>query len=83
MGYIVVAEYDVLANAGTDDEEVVISRALTIDVAPNETSATIPADFLPDAPAAGLELEFKIEVGAREESGNTTFTEIPLEVVDP
>lgn len=83
VGYIVVAEYDVLANAGTDDEEVVLSRALTIDVAPDVFQATIPADFLPDEPAAGLELEFKIEVGAREESGNTTFWEVPLDVVDP
>jgi hypothetical protein len=86
VAYIVVAEYDLLLNAGTEDEEE-ITRVLTIDVAADVPavgyfSVVIPADFLPDEPEPGNELEFKIEVGAVEESGNRTFTEIPLEFVD-
>ena len=81
VAYIVVAEYDVLVNPDTEDEEVVTSRAVTIDVAADVLMAVIPADFLPADPGPGFGLDFKIEVGAVEESGNTTFTEIPLEVV--
>lgn len=82
VAYIVVAEYDLVLNADLEDEEE-ITRVLTIDVAPGDTSAVIPADFLPVDPGEGNELEFKIEVGAVEESGNRTFWEVPLELVDP
>ena len=86
VAYIVVAEYDLVLNPDADDEEE-ITRVLTIDVAADEAeqfSAVIPADFLPDEPPGeNDELEFKIEVGAVEESGNRTFTEIPLELVNP
>ena len=78
VGYIVVAEYTLVLNPGPDEEE--ITRVLTIDVAPDETSANIPESFLPDAPEEGDELEFKIEVGAVEETGNTTFTEIEYDL---
>jgi hypothetical protein len=82
VAYIVVAEYDLVLYPGDEDLEEEISRAVTIDVAGDVLMATIPADFLPDEPAVPYELEFKIEVGAVEESGNTTFLEVPLEVVD-
>lgn len=82
VAYIVVAEYDLVLNPDTDDEEE-ITRVLTIDVARDVFSAVIPADFLPDDPGEGNELEFKIEVGAVEESGNRTFWEVPLELVAP
>jgi hypothetical protein len=73
VAYIVVAEYTL-----TDGEEE-ISRALTIDVAADVFEAVIPEDFLPADQEGDFELEeFKIEVGAVEESGNLTFTEIKI-----
>lgn len=80
--YIVVAEYTLVLNVGGPDEEE-ISGSVTIDSPPDVFSAVIPAEFLPAEPGPDDELEFKIEVGAVEESGNLTFTEIPLEIVDP
>jgi len=77
VAYIVVAEYTLTIDPDTDEEEE-ITRAVTIDVAADETSADITEDFLPDEPEGDDELEFKIEVGAQEESGNLTFTEIPI-----
>ena len=44
-------------------------EVLTIDVPPDEFSASIPAEFLKPG------REYKVEVGAREKSGNQTFTE--------
>ena len=66
IAYIVVAEYDLVLNPGEEDEEE-ITRVLTIDVAADEFSAVVPADFLPDEPLVPHELEFKIEVAAVEE----------------
>jgi hypothetical protein len=77
VAYIVVAEYTLVLNVDMPDEEE-ITRALTIDVAADVFSADIPEDFLPAAPRDDDELEFKIEVAAVEESGNLTFTEIPI-----
>ena len=77
--YIVVVEYS--GEIGGEEVE----GSLTIDaIAPDVFSADIPADFLPDG-TAGVdpEFEFKIEVGAKEESGNLSFTEVPLELVAP
>lgn len=60
--YIVVVEHE-----GED-----IDQVLTIDVAPDETQAIVPGRFLkPDR-------VYKIEVGAREASGNQTFTELEV-----
>lgn len=62
VSYIVVVEHE--------GEE--IDQVLTLDVAPDETQAIVPGSFLkPDR-------IYKIEVGAREESGNQTFTEIEV-----
>lgn len=62
VSYLVVVEHE-----GEDANQV-----LTIDVAPDETQAVVPGSFLkPDR-------VYKIEVGAREESGNQTFTELEV-----
>ena len=53
-----------------------IKLVMGVDVEPNKFSAEIPADFLlPDQ-------EYKIEIGAREETGNQTFTELSICTVD-
>lgn len=65
--YIIVAEYE-----NEDGEDVV----MTFCVAPDTFTAEIPADFL------GPDRELKLEVGVVEESGNRTFTEIEIELVD-
>jgi hypothetical protein len=62
VGYVVVVEYE-----GEETTEV-----LTLDVPAEETQAIIPGSFLRTGRI------YKIEVGAREESGNQTVTEIEV-----
>lgn len=62
VAYILVVEYE-----GEDNTQV-----LTIDVPADETQAIVPGSFLRTGRI------YKIEVGAREESGNQTFTEIEV-----
>jgi hypothetical protein len=68
--YLVVVEFE---------EKVMgaeIVQVLSIDVVADVFSAEVPADFLlPDR-------EYKIELGAIEESGNRTFTEISINTVN-
>ncbi len=80
-GYIVVLEYTLVVDAGGPDEDE-IAGSVTIEVSADTFSVVIPAEALPPVPGPDDELdEFKIEVGAVEESGNLTFTEVPLEIV--
>lgn len=68
--YVVTVEFEgTIGGVGVSEE-------LNFDLAPDTLSAGIPRDFLePDR-------EYKIEVGAIEESGNRTFTEIVIHTVD-
>ena len=68
--YIMVVEYE---------EEVMgmeIVQILTLELTANDLSGDIPGNFLV------ANRTYKIEVGAVEESGNTTFTEIEVDTVD-
>ncbi len=69
-GYVVVAEVD-LEIMGVE-----VTQVVTIDVDADTHFAEIPGDFL--FPGR----EYKIEIGARESSGNLTFTEMALCTVD-
>ena len=69
VGYVVTVEFEV-EFMGEDIELV-----LDIDTPPNKLEAQVPPDFLAIAKNG-----FKFEVGAVEEDGNTTFTEIQVGV---
>jgi hypothetical protein len=47
-------------------------RELSVELGPGATSAAVPADFL------GRGGEYKVELLAREKSGNQTITEVPF-----
>lgn len=89
--YIVVVEYDGVVNPDTPDEEEIAGTVTIEDISPDDAvggifSVLILAQFLPQLDPGDVvdaEFEFKIEVGAREESGNTTFWEVPLVAVAP
>lgn len=76
--YEVVAEYEGVTFGDDDDDDDEVKRVLHLDVSPDTFSAAIPGDFLPD-PDDYDELEVKFEVGAEEESGNRTFTEMEVQ----
>jgi hypothetical protein len=61
-----IVRYIVIVTAEADE------RVLSMDLAPNATSAAVPAEFL--EPGA----EYAVEVLARERSGNQTITEVPF-----
>jgi hypothetical protein len=62
-----IVAYRVLVTEEASDRE------LTVDLGPDATSAAVPADFLARAG------EYKVELYAREQSGNQTITEVPFE----
>lgn len=57
-----------------DDEAADPARVIAVHTPPDQMSVTIPDEFLAQFLADGFN-EFKFEVGAREESGNQTFSE--------
>jgi len=62
-----------------DDEEIDFVRKFTAQVPGNQTSITVPEDFLQSYLDMGV-TEFKFEVGGMEESGNQTFSEGEFEI---
>jgi hypothetical protein len=62
-----IVQYRVLVTEEASDRE------LSVDLGPDATSAAVPADFLARAG------EYKVELYARERSGNQTITEVPFE----
>jgi len=70
--YIVVAEFE------DEDEDIKEVMTIEVQVDPDDPSAsysaTIPGSFLRFADSEG----YKVEVGVVEESGNRTFSELPI-----
>jgi hypothetical protein len=62
-----------------DDEGIEFVRKFTAQVPGDQTSITIPEDFLQSYLDMGV-TEFKFEVGGMEESGNQTFSEGEFEI---
>ncbi|MDX1555587.1 MAG: hypothetical protein R3212_06135, partial [Xanthomonadales bacterium] len=65
-----------------DDEAADPERVIAIHLPPEQTSVTIPDEFVAQYLADGFNV-FKFEVGAKEESGNQTFSEGTFEVECP
>ena len=65
-----------------DADAVDLELVYSVQVPAGQTSVTVPPEYLNAYSALGV-TEFKFEVGAREASGNQTFSEGTFELAEP
>lgn len=82
-GTVEVVRWEVVVEPDVEPlPEGVVKSVFSIQVPGNQTSVTVPPEYLNAYSAVGV-TEFKFEVGAKEASGNQTFTEGTFELTPP